>query len=33
MTTAMLVSTNPYTGEKIAEHAAMQGEQITAQIG
>jgi succinate-semialdehyde dehydrogenase/glutarate-semialdehyde dehydrogenase len=33
MTTAMLVSTNPYTGEKIAEHAALQGEQITAQIG
>ncbi|MDP3187862.1 NAD-dependent succinate-semialdehyde dehydrogenase [Limnobacter sp.] len=33
MTTAMLVSINPFTGEKIAEHAALQGEQITAQIG
>lgn len=33
MTTAMLVSTNPFTGEKIAEYAALQGEQIGAQIG
>lgn len=33
MTTAMLTAINPLTGEKIADHAALQGEQITAQIG
>lgn len=33
MTTAMLTSTNPFTGEKISEHLALQGEQISAQIG
>lgn len=33
MTTAMLTSTNPFTGEKINQHLALQGEQISTQIG
>ena len=32
MTTAMLTSTNPFTGEKISEHLALQGEQILSLI-
>ncbi|WP_370260796.1 aldehyde dehydrogenase family protein, partial [Limnobacter sp.] len=32
MSIALLKTTNPHTGKALAEHAALQGEQITAQI-